>query len=139
MHVTLISDPFIRRSYQIHSFSRFHVFRSQAKRELHVFEQLFFHKEMFYLYFWVFFVVCAVFLNVGYNLWSGFLEECGVDEAHHHNFSRLQNVPSLVTNSSNCGFYSDDAGITDDVNISHPFVAPVFQCIHYYSEHTIYT
>ena len=31
--------------------SRVHMFCSQAKLELHVFEQLFFHKEMFYLYF----------------------------------------------------------------------------------------
>ena len=112
----------------------FHLFRSQAKMKLHVFEQLFFHKEIFYLYFWGFFVVCSVFLNVGANQWSGFMEECGVDEAHRRNFSRLRNIPFLATtNASGCGFYSDSAGITD-VNTSQPFVTPVFGCIQYYSK-----
>ena len=129
IHTTLVSD----------SCSRFHLFRSQAKMELHVFEQLFFHKEIFYLYFWGFFVVSSVFLSVGYNQWSGFLEGCGVDEAQHRNFSRLHNFPFLVTtNTSNCGFYSDSAGIPD-VNTSQPFVAPVFGCIQYYSKHSVYT
>ena len=127
IHTTSVSD----------SCSRFHLFHSQANMELHVFEQLFFHKEMFYLYFWGFFVVCSVFLNVGANQWSGFMEECGVDEVHRRNFSRLRNIPFLVTaNASDCGFYSDSAGITD-VNTSQPFVTPVFGCIQYYSKDSI--
>ena len=109
-----------------------------------MFEQLFFHKEIFYLYFWILFVICSVFLNVGVNQWRSFLEGCGVDAAHQRNFSRLYNFPSFVkelpnaNTSGNCWFYSDSAGIPD-LNASRPFVTPVFECIEYYSEHTIYT
>ena len=107
--------------------------------QLHVFEQLFFHNKIFYLYFWSFFVTISVLLNVSWYQWIGFMEDCGFDGSIVDNSSRFQSIPiraKEVPDPNGCWFYSDNVSVA---NLNSTFVLPVFQCIHHYSKHAAYT
>ena len=112
---------------------------TQAKMQLHVFEQLFFHKNIFYLYFWSFFISFSVVLGVAWFQWLGFMEDCGFDTEFRLNSSRLQSAPirvNEVPDEKGCWFYSENASVS---TLNDTFVTPLYECIYYYSKYGAYT
>ena len=103
------------------------------------FEQRFFHRHAFHLYFWTFFVIFAVILNVSLNQWTSFLEDdCGFQEFNDNNFSRFTSVPTRandVRDENGCWFYSDN--VTDSSSSNETVDRAAFECIYYYSQHGI--
>ena len=112
---------------------------------LHKFEQLFFKEEKFYFYFWLFFVLYSVYLNVSWHQWRGHLEDCGL-HFDRQNVLRLHNFPVRVkteVNGTICWFFSSEhdrnATIWGNQSfVNQSFVKPAFQCTHYYSENAMY-
>ena len=105
--------------------------------QLHAFEQVFFHKHKFYLYFWVFYTMFVLSATVSFHQWEAFMKDCKID-IYYHNTSRLLNVPMRVEVKPNdgCRFYNKSVAA---VNSSEPFVLSTFECIFYYSENILYT
>ena len=107
--------------------------------KLHTFEQRFFHTNVFYLYFWSFFVSFSVLLVVAWFQWIRFMGDCGVDARHRYNTSRLRSAPVHITDEPDekgCWLYSDNASVASP---NTTFMAPAFQCIYYFSKHGAYT
>ena len=105
--------------------------------QLHAFEQVFFHKHKFYLYFWGFYTIFVISTTVSYLQWEIFMKDCGFD-LDTHNVSRLLNAPTRVEVEPNdrCRFYNKSVTAA---NSSEPFVLFTFECIFYYSKYTRYT
>ena len=113
---------------------------------LHTFEQLFFHEEKFYFYFWLFYVLITAFYNVSWHQWLGYLEDCGISY-RGLNFTTLNSLPTqvmTVVNGTECWFFSLNTSVLHrNVTFSDNdfFVQLLPQCVQYfyYGNDTVYT
>ena len=106
----------------------------QAKMRLHAFEQHFFQAEAFHLYFWVFYVVFAVALDVSSIQWKDFKRSC--TPVRRNISSNIIGVPTLVSggeDENGCWWYN--ASMVTHINSS----VHVFKCVQYYAETASFT
>merc|ERR1719263_2448933 len=94
----------------------------KAKMNLHDFETNFFHRQAFYVYFWTFAVTYLTTVSVTYA----------------RTLSAPRSVPlcdnDTLRNISTCQMFWDPANIT---TTNEPFFE--YECVEYYSVHTVYT
>ena len=108
----------------------------QAKMDLHVFEQIFFHQYPFHLYFWTFYVVFAVLVTVSWYQWVGFLASCDVKEKMIDNVTRYVTFPmraNMTKPTSGCWYYADNASTF--LNTSDGVDRPDYACVVYFSKY----